>query len=229
MEMGEVTRDWSTWQQGLSSCLLHCTVHGRLPMSLRLGDYGWRMPDGDKYNVMGSCVLLVISLDMQSDNELVCLIHVLYCKLTQRLLSESGRIYIGPEPRSFFFFSTSALEVEFSQTINELNYRGGIRGSWVLRNRGKPGWPFSSLVVLHSNWRTMVQPVLCCACLALCDPTDCSPPGSSVHEVSPGKNTEVGCHPLFQGIFPIQELNWGLLLFRRATWEAHGSACCCCC
>ena len=178
---------------------------------------------------MGSCVLLVISLDMQSDNELVCLIHVLYCKLTQRLLSESGRIYIGPEPRSFFFFSTSALEVEFSQTINELNYRGGIRGSWVLRNRGKPGWPFSSLVVLHSNWRTMVQPVLCCACLALCDPTDCSPPGSSVHEVSPGKNTEVGCHPLFQGIFPIQELNWGLLLFRRATWEAHGSACCCCC
>ena len=69
------------------------------------------MPDGDKHNVMGSCVLLIISLDMQSDNELVCLIHVLYCKLTQRLLSESGRIYIGPEPKSFFFYSTSALEV----------------------------------------------------------------------------------------------------------------------
>ena len=70
------------------------------------------MPDGDKHNVMGSCVLLIISLDMQSDNELICLIHVLYCKLTQRLLSESGRIYTGPEPKSFlFFFNTSALEV----------------------------------------------------------------------------------------------------------------------
>ena len=26
------------------------------------------------------------------------------------------------------------------------------------------------------------------------DPLDCSPPGSSVHEDSPGKNTGVGCH-----------------------------------
>ena len=28
---------------------------------------------------------------------------------------------------------------------------------------------------------------------ALCDPMDCSPPGSSVHGDSPGKNTGVGC------------------------------------
>ena len=28
----------------------------------------------------------------------------------------------------------------------------------------------------------------------LCDPTDCSPPGSSVHGDSPGKNTGVSCH-----------------------------------
>ena len=32
----------------------------------------------------------------------------------------------------------------------------------------------------------------------LCDPMDCSPPGSSVHGDSPGKNTRVGCHALFQ-------------------------------
>ena len=31
-----------------------------------------------------------------------------------------------------------------------------------------------------------------------------SPPGSSVHEDSPGKNTGVGCHVLLQGIFPTQ-------------------------
>ena len=38
-------------------------------------------------------------------------------------------------------------------------------------------------------------------CLTLCDPVDCSPPGSSVHGIlSPGKNTGVGCHSLLQGI-----------------------------
>ena len=42
-----------------------------------------------------------------------------------------------------------------------------------------------------------------------------SPPGSSVHGDSPGKNTGVGCLSLFQGIFPIQELNLGLLHCRQ--------------
>ena len=32
------------------------------------------------------------------------------------------------------------------------------------------------------------------SCSTLCDPVDCSPPGSSVHGDSPGKNTGVGCH-----------------------------------
>ena len=31
--------------------------------------------------------------------------------------------------------------------------------------------------------------------LTLCDPMDCSPPGSSVHGESPGKNTEVSYWP----------------------------------
>ena len=31
-------------------------------------------------------------------------------------------------------------------------------------------------------------------CLTLCNPMNCSPPGSSVHEDSPGKNTGVSCH-----------------------------------
>ena len=39
------------------------------------------------------------------------------------------------------------------------------------------------------------------SCPALCDPMDCSPPGSSVHRDSPGKNTGVCCHALLQGIF----------------------------
>ena len=39
-------------------------------------------------------------------------------------------------------------------------------------------------------------------CLILCDCLYCSPPGSSVHRDSPGKNTGVGCHALLQGMFP---------------------------
>ena len=42
------------------------------------------------------------------------------------------------------------------------------------------------------------------SCLTLCNSMDCSPPGSSIHEDSPGKNTGVGCHALLQGIFPTQ-------------------------
>ena len=37
------------------------------------------------------------------------------------------------------------------------------------------------------------------SCLILCDPMDCSPPGSSIHGDSLGKNTGVGCHALLQG------------------------------
>ena len=57
---------------------------------------------------------------------------------------------------------------------------------------------------------------LCCAGLSLSpvrvsDPMDCSPPGSSVHGDSPGKNTGEGCHALLQGIFPTQGSNPGPL------------------
>ena len=48
------------------------------------------------------------------------------------------------------------------------------------------------------------------SCPTLCNPMDYSPPGSSVHEDSPGKNTGVGCHALLQGIIPTQRPNPGL-------------------
>ena len=44
---------------------------------------------------------------------------------------------------------------------------------------------------------------------------DSSPPGSSVHGDSPGKNTGVSCHFLLQGIFLTQKLNPRLL-----RWQA---------
>ena len=39
-------------------------------------------------------------------------------------------------------------------------------------------------------------------CPTLCDPVDCSPPASSVHGDSPGKNIGMGCHALLQGNLP---------------------------
>ena len=54
---------------------------------------------------------------------------------------------------------------------------------------------------------------------------DWSPPASSVHEDSPGKNTGVGCHALLQGIFPTQGSNPGLLYHRWTLYclSHHGS------
>ena len=64
---------------------------------------------------------------------------------------------------------------------------------------------------------------LCCAvlcsvaqlCLIPYHSMDSSPPGSSVHEDSLGRNTGVGCHAFLQGIFLTQELNQGLQHGRR--------------
>ena len=63
-------------------------------------------------------------------------------------------------------------------------------------------------------------------CLTLCNPVDCSPPGSSVHGDSPGTNTGVGCHALLQGIFPTQEskpsfLHCRWILYHLSHQGAH--------
>ena len=55
--------------------------------------------------------------------------------------------------------------------------------------------------------------------LTLCDPMNCSPPDSSVHGDSPGKNTGVGCHALLQGIFPTQGSNPGLPHYRQILYH----------
>ena len=56
---------------------------------------------------------------------------------------------------------------------------------------------------------------------------DCGPPGFCVHEIFPGKDTGVGCHFLFQGIFPTQGSNSGLwccrqILYRLSYKESPG-------
>ena len=65
-----------------------------------------------------------------------------------------------------------------------------------------------------NNSNSYYKVVLCFvthSCPTLCNPMDCSPPGSSVHGDFAGKNTKVGRRAFLQGIFPIQELNPDLL------------------
>ena len=57
------------------------------------------------------------------------------------------------------------------------------------------------------------------SCQTLCNPMEDSPPGSSVHGDSPGKNTRVGCHVLLQGIFPTQEANPGFPHCRQILYH----------
>ena len=59
------------------------------------------------------------------------------------------------------------------------------------------------------------------SCLTVCDSVDCSLPGYSVHGDSPGKNTGVGCHAVFQGIFPTQGLNPHLPHHRRILYHLN--------
>ena len=65
------------------------------------------------------------------------------------------------------------------------------------------------------------------SCLTLCDPMDCSPPGSFIHGDSPGKNTGVGCHAPLQGSSqPRNQIQVSCIAGRFftswATREAHG-------
>ena len=74
----------------------------------------------------------------------------------------------------------------------------------------------STIKTLQDTMCTHAQ--LLQSCPALCNSMDCTPPGSSVHGESPGKNTGVGCFALLQGIFPTQGLNPGLLHCRQILY-----------
>ena len=65
------------------------------------------------------------------------------------------------------------------------------------------------------------------SCPTLCDPMNCSLPGSSVHGDSPGKNIGVSCRALLQGVFPTQGSNPDLLHCRQILYQLsyQGSPC----
>ena len=76
-----------------------------------------------------------------------------------------------------------------------------------------------SLAACSPCWRSLAHHA------RLCDPVDCSPPGSLYPWYCPGDSPGVGCHFLLQGIFPAQELSWGLLHCRQTLYQLSHLAC----
>ena len=93
----------------------------------------------------------------------------------------------------------------------DIQFPNGISG-WKTMERGE------NEKYLHFNGCQFRRGVCVCvcvclviqSCLTLCDPMDCSLPGSSVHGDFLGKVTGVDCHALFHGIFPTQGSTPGL-------------------
>ena len=67
--------------------------------------------------------------------------------------------------------------------------------------------PSSTYTYTHTHTQWNIVCLVTQSCSTVCNLMDCSPPGSSVHGDSPGKNTGVGCHAPIQGIFPTQGSN----------------------
>ena len=89
--------------------------------------------------------------------------------------------------------------------------------------------PFCALIAFWPLY-SKLSPLLCnvshaVLCLVrhdwttLCNPMDCSLPGSSVHGGSPGSNTGVSSHAFLQGFFPTQGSNPRLLHCRRFLYH----------
>ena len=57
------------------------------------------------------------------------------------------------------------------------------------------------------------------SCPTICNTMYYTPPGSSVHGDSSGKNTGVDCHALLQGIFQIQGWNLCVLHCRQILYQ----------
>ena len=73
-------------------------------------------------------------------------------------------------------------------------------------------------VRLFGAWHVLSRSVIAQSCPTLCNPIDCSPPGSSVHGILQARILEWGCHALLQGIFPTQGSNPHLL--HLLHWQA---------
>ena len=72
-------------------------------------------------------------------------------------------------------------------------------------------WDWLKLKCLYQRIQSVQFSSVAQSCPTLCDPMNCSPPGSSVHGIFLGGNTGVGCLFFLQRVFSTQGLNPHLL------------------
>ena len=85
---------------------------------------------------------------------------------------------------------------------------------WFLKRTEVNFFFFLLLQQVRFYWRISLVHLV-----ALSDPMNCSPPGSSVRGDSPGKNAGMCRHALLQGIFPTQGLNPSLPHCRQILYH----------
>ena len=94
--------------------------------------------------------------------------------------------------------------------------------SWTKIHRNTHKIQRRSISFVSNKAVTNLKSEVAQLCPTLCDPMDCSLPGSE-EPLSPwnfpGKSTGVGCHFLLQGIFPTQGSNWGLPHCRQMLYH----------
>ena len=117
----------------------------------------------------------------------------------------SHLLQLNPRPHMWFTSYLTAHSLPFSLACSS-----ALRWS----TSGLSSWSFFSLY----SCCAVLSPQLC---PTLCDPMDCSRPGTSVPGDSPGKNAGVDCHTLLQRIFPTQGLNPDLPHCRQILYHLN--------
>ena len=108
------------------------------------------------------------------------------------------------------WFIIKMLQMKILTKQRSINYNRLGHGCDSVYQMKALGMTFSSL------WESEKMVHLC---PTLCDPMDCSLPGFSVHGILQARVLRVGCHSLFQEIFPAQGLNPGLLHCRQILYR----------
>ena len=119
---------------------------------------------------------------------------------TWDIYSENGSIWVSQKLLSIIW---KEVKLQWMRILKHRSKDGAM--NTLSENSGEPQ------TCMRAKWLQL--------CETLCDPMDCSPPGSSVHGDSPAKNIGMGCHYLLQSIFPTQGSNSSLVHCRRILYQ----------
>ena len=133
-------------------------------------------------------------------------------------------------PPSLTNFLTTAYHCQITSWLLVMTYRKFLWVNWLLlvhwwfllkRWRWQISYQVCDCNFFWCCWAASVPMAVLCrvtrSCLTLCYLMDCSLPHTSVHN-SPGENTGVSFHALFQRIFPTQASNPDLPHYRQILY-----------